>query len=136
MGRGRQSLLCVGIAWLAWTCTSCDRIESRLIERAAARALGGDRTELLNDGNLHVVLCGTGSPLADPERAGPCTAVLAGGNFFLVDVGPGSSRQVALARLPRARLTAIMITHLHSDHIGELGEAVVQSWIAGHRRPV
>ncbi len=110
---------------------ACDTIESRLIERAASRALGGDRTDLLDDGNLHVVLCGTGSPLADARRAGPCTAVLAGGHFVLVDAGPGSQRQVGLLHLPRARLEALLLTHFHSDHIGELGESVLQSWVAG-----
>jgi ribonuclease Z len=85
---------------------------------------------------LHVVLCGTGSPLADPERAGPCTAVLAGGHFVLVDVGPGSLREVALERLPRARLEAVLLTHFHSDHIGEIGEAALQSWVAGRSVPL
>jgi len=121
----------VAMIVLSIAAAGCDRIESRIIERAAARALTGDRTDLLNDGNLHVVLCGTGSPLADANRASACTAVLAGGHFVLVDVGPGSLRNVALERLPRARLDAVLLTHFHSDHIGELGEAVVQSWIAG-----
>jgi len=119
------------IVMLSIVAAGCDRIESRIIERAAARALKGDRTDLLEDGNLHVVLCGTGSPLADLSRASACTAVLAGGHFILVDVGPGSSRNVAFERLPRAHLDAVLLTHFHSDHIGELGEAVVQSWIAG-----
>jgi len=114
----------------------CDQIESRLIERAAARGLAGDHNELLDDGNLHVVLCGTGSPIADAERAGPCTAVLAGGHFVLVDVGPGSWREVALLRLPRARFEAVLLTHFHSDHIGELGEARMQSWVAGREKPL
>jgi ribonuclease Z len=113
-----------------WT-AGCDRIESRLIERRAATALGGDRTDLLDDGALHVVLCGTGSPLADADRAGPCTAILAGGHFLLVDTGPGSARETALERLPRARLDAVLLTHFHSDHIGDLGETTLQSWIAG-----
>ena len=38
-----------------------------------------------------------------PTRAGPCTAVIAGGSFLLVDVGPGSWEQVDLANLPIAR---------------------------------
>ncbi|HVN85224.1 MAG TPA: MBL fold metallo-hydrolase [Candidatus Binatia bacterium] len=118
------------------TVIGCDQIESRLIERAAARGLAGDHNELLDDGNLHVILCGTGSPIADPERAGPCTAVLAGGHFVLVDVGPGSWREVALLHLPRARLEAVLLTHFHSDHIGELGEARMQSWVAGRTRPL
>src|SRR6185295_9758423 len=70
------------------------------------------------------------------DRAGPCTAVLAGGHFVLVDVGPGSWRQVALQRLPRARLDSVLLTHFHSDHIGELGEAVMQSWVSGRRLPL
>ena len=115
---------------------ACDRIESRLVERAAARALAGDRTDLLEDGSLHVILCGTGSPLADAGRAGPCTAILGAGHFLLVDAGPGSQRELALRRLPRARLEAILLTHFHSDHIGELGEARLQSWVAGRRTPL
>jgi len=121
---------------LALLYAGCDRIESGLIQRGAARALTGDRNDLLDDGKLHVVLCGTGSPLADPQRAGPCTAVLAGGHFLLVDVGPGSWREVALLRLPRARLEAVLLTHFHSDHIGELGEARLQSWVAGRQTPL
>jgi ribonuclease Z len=116
--------------------TGCDKLETRIIQRQAARALHGDRTDLVEDGSLHVVLCGTGSPLADPERAGPCTAVLAGGHFFLVDAGPGSQRQVAIERLPRPRLDGILLTHFHSDHIGEVGEAVLQSWVAGRSQPL
>jgi ribonuclease Z len=125
-----------GLALLTIAAAGCDRIESRIIERMAGRALTGDHTELLDDGKLHVVLCGTGSPLADADRAGPCTAVLAGGHFVLVDVGPGSWRQVALRRLPRARLEAVLLTHFHSDHIGELGEAIMQSWVSGRRTPL
>ncbi len=132
---GRRARLLVLIALLT-VAAGCDRIESRIIERMAGRALTGDRVDLLDDGNLHVVLCGTGSPLADPERAGPCTAVLAGGHFVLVDVGSGSWRQVALERLPRARLEAVLLTHFHSDHIGELGEVTMQSWVAGRTKPL
>lgn len=114
----------------------CDRIQSFFVERAASRGLAGDRNELLDDGTLHVVLCGTGSPVADPERTGPCTAVFAGGHFFLVDMGPSSWRNVALWRLPRARLQAILLTHYHSDHIGDVGEATTQSWISGRTTPL
>jgi ribonuclease Z len=121
---------------LAALLCGCEQIESGLYERAADRALGGDRTELVEDGALHVVLCGTGSPLADPDRAGPCTAVMAGGALYLVDAGPGSWENVQLWRLPRARLAAILLTHFHSDHIGELGEAVLQSWVGGRTAPV
>jgi ribonuclease Z len=130
----------ISAAMLAACCAlgvaACDRVQTRLIERMAARALTGDRTDLLDDGQLHLVLCGTGSPIADPERASACTAVLAGGHFLLIDAGSGSSRAVALLRLPRARLEGILLTHFHSDHIGELGEATLQSWVAGRRTPL
>lgn len=134
--RFHRPWLILTAACIALAAAGCDQIETRIIERAASRALTGDRNDLLDDGNLHVVFCGTGSPLPDPGRAGPCTAVLAGGHFVLVDVGPGAMKQVALERLPRARLEAVLLTHFHSDHIGELGEAVVQSWIAGRTAPL
>ena len=86
---------------------------------------------ILDDGQLHVILCGTGSPLADPARASACTAVVGGGQFVLVDIGPSSWRKLDLTGLPLDRLTAILLTHFHSDHIGDLGEATTMSWAAG-----
>ena len=76
---------------------------------------------LLRDGQLHVFLCGTGSPLPDAQRASACVAVIAGGEFLLIDAGPGSWRQAAIGNLPAQSLSAILITHFHSDHIGDLG---------------
>lgn len=90
----------------------------------------------LRDGNLHVVLCGTGSPLPDPARASACTAILAGSEFVLIDIGPGSWRKADLAQLPLGELTAILLTHFHSDHIGDLGEAITMSWAGGRTKPL
>jgi ribonuclease Z len=116
--------------------TSCDRLQQRLIERRAEDMLQGDRQDWLSDGALHVILCGTGSPLPDLARAGPCVAVIAGERLFLVDVGLGSQEKLQLWRVPRANLAGIFLTHFHSDHIGELGEVVMQSWLAGRRDPL
>lgn len=91
---------------------------------------------LLSDGQMHVVLCGTGSPLPDATRACACVAVIAGGEFVLIDTGPGSWRKVALNNLPTQAVSAILFTHFHSDHIGDLGEALMQSWGAGRGKPL
>ena len=107
-----------------------------LVDRQVARTLSRARTDLLRSPDLHVVLCGTGSPLPDASRAAACTAVVAGGELILVDVGPGSWEVVDLANLPTAALSAVLLTHFHSDHIGDLGEATTQSWIAGRPRPL
>lgn len=88
-------------------------------------------TANFDDGQLHVVLCGTGSPLPDANRAQACTAIIAGKEFILVDTGSGSWRKVATSNLPANNLSAVLLTHFHSDHIGDLGEAVMQSWAAG-----
>jgi len=73
---------------------------------------------MLTDRQLHVVMCGSGSPLADPNRASACVAVVAGEEVILVDIGPGSWRQVAVNKLPTRNVSAILLTHYHSDHIG------------------
>ncbi len=91
-------------------------------------------TALLTDNQLHVILVGTGSPIADATRAQACTAVIAGGEFILIDVGPGAVRKAMTNNLPLQSLSAVLLTHFHSDHIGELGEAVVQSWLAGRTK--
>ena len=87
---------------------------------------------LLQQDALRVLLCGTAAPYPDPHRAQSCTAILAGGQYFLVDTGPGSGRNLALWQLRGRELNAVFLTHFHSDHIGDLGEVNTNAWLAGH----
>jgi len=129
------ALVLGGIAYaVVWNSPSVqDRLMSRVIN---SRMLGNDTQKLLDDGALHIYLCGTGSPMPDPHRANACTAVIAGGHIVIIDTGPGSWRNIARARLPADKIDTILFTHLHSDHIGDLGEFAVQTWIAGRKVPL
>lgn len=108
----------------------------RVMVRQIDRNLGRVDTTLLQDGQLHVFLCGTAAALPDRDRAGPCTAVIANGEFLLFDIGPAAWRNVDLLDLPISQLSGVFLTHFHSDHIGGLGEAIQQSWIAGRAQPL
>lgn len=103
---------------------------------AAERVIGTDAIAELPDG-LHVVLCGAGSPLADPLRSGPCVAVIAGTHLFEVDAGDGAGRNLTRLNLPPGRVEALFLTHFHSDHIDGLGELTVLRWAGGnHKEPL
>lgn len=98
----------------------------RIYERALGRKPFGDMPD-----SLSVALCGSGSPMPDPTRAGPCTAVLAGDRLFVADIGDGGTKNLSLMNLPPAKVEAIFLTHFHSDHIGGLGELMLQRWAGG-----
>ena len=78
---------------------------------------------------IEVTLLGTGTPLPDPHRAGPATLVRAGSKTFLVDAGRGVVMRAAAAGSGANQLTAVLLTHLHSDHITDLGDLVTTRWI-------
>jgi ribonuclease Z len=88
------------------------------------------------DDSLHVILCGTASPLPDSNRAKACTLVVAGGRAYVVDTGPESWKQLALMLFPADRIAGVFLTHFHSDHIGDLGEFRLQTWVGGRRQPL
>ena len=71
----------------------------------------------------------TGSPIPDPNRAGPSTLVRAGGQLFLVDCGRGVLQRAAAVGVGASGLSALLLTHLHSDHIAELGDLLITRWI-------
>lgn len=79
--------------------------------------------------SVDITLLGTGSPLADPDRAGPATLIQAGGEHYLVDAGRGVLMRLAAAGVPVGQLTAVCITHLHSDHITDLSDVITAMWI-------
>jgi ribonuclease Z len=76
-----------------------------------------------------VTLLGTGSPLPDPTRAGPATLVRAGDAALLVDCGRAVVMRLAAAGLFPTQLSAVLLTHLHSDHITDLNDVVTTHWV-------
>lgn len=92
--------------------------------------------KILVDGKLHAFLLGSGGPMNNDKRVASSIAIIAGGEFVLFDVGPGSYRNVDVMRLPAHYLSAIFLTHFHSDHIGDLGEANILSWVNGREKPL
>jgi ribonuclease Z len=78
---------------------------------------------------MDITLLGTGSPLVDPNRAGPSTLVTAGGQIFLVDCGRGVLMRAAAAGVGAAGVTALLLTHLHSDHITDLSDVITTRWV-------
>ena len=78
---------------------------------------------------IDITLLGTGSPIVDPNRAGPSTLVSAGGQQFLVDCGRGALMRAAAAGTQAAGLTALLLTHLHSDHITDLSDVITTRWV-------
>ena len=78
---------------------------------------------------ITVTLLGTGSPLPDPDRAGPSTLVQAGGTNLLVDAGRGCVMRLAGAGLFPSMVTGVLLTHLHSDHICALNDVITSHWV-------
>lgn len=108
------------------------QIGEAVFRRAIAGNVGSDPSASLPDG-LHVYVCGSGSPLPDPARAGPCLGVLAGDRAFLFDVGGGSIRRLTRMGFPTGRTEKLYLSHLHSDHFDGLGELMVGAWVGGSR---
>lgn len=67
--------------------------------------------------------------MVDPNRAGPSTLVTAGEQTFLVDCGRGVLMRAAAVGVGAANLTALLLTHLHSDHITDLSDVITTRWV-------
>ncbi len=79
---------------------------------------------------MRVVTLGTGSPLPDPNRAGPSTLVSVNDQHLLIDCGRGVLMRLAAAGVGAAQLSAVLITHLHSDHLTDLNDVITTRWIS------
>jgi ribonuclease BN (tRNA processing enzyme) len=82
-----------------------------------------------------LVVLGTGTPNADPERSGPALAVVRRERSYLVDAGAGVVRRAAAAAarwqlpaLDAPNLRVVFLTHLHSDHTIGLPDVILSGW--------
>ena len=88
-----------------------------------------------------IVLLGTGTPNADPERSGPSVAIVVNGTPYLVDFGPGVVRRAAAAAkdvpgLAVKNLKHAFVTHLHSDHTAGLPDLILTPWVLERNEPL
>ena len=84
-----------------------------------------------------ITLLGTGGPRPDVARGATSLVIRAGDDAILIDAGRGVVRQLAAARRhPWRRINPVLITHHHYDHIGELHDVILSSWLLGRNQPL
>src|SRR5580692_6244875 len=90
-----------------------------------------------------VVLLGTGTPVPDPDRSGPATAIVVDDRAYLIDFGPGVVRRAESAALDRkipavepGNLKVAFVTHLHSDHTAGYSDLILTGWTSGRTVPL
>ncbi|TDI32200.1 MAG: MBL fold metallo-hydrolase [Acidobacteria bacterium] len=94
-------------------------------------------TEELAKDEIRLIACGTGLPSARRDQAATCfLAEVGNGDKFLFDVGTGSMANVAALMIPYDFLDKIFLTHLHTDHWGDLATIWAGGWTAGRTKPL
>ena len=78
---------------------------------------------------MKLITLGTGSPLPDPNRAGPATLVRAAGRDLLFDCGRGVLVRAAAAMSGPVAFDTVFLTHLHSDHVTDFNDIVTTRWV-------
>jgi ribonuclease Z len=94
-------------------------------------------TEALAKDEIRLFACGTGLPAARRSQAATCWLVETGnGDKFLFDIGTGSMVNVAALMIPYDFLNKVFLTHLHTDHWGDLSTLWAGGWTAGRTGPL
>jgi len=83
-----------------------------------------------------LILLGTGTPNADADRSGPAVAIVANGQPYVVDFGPGVGRRAAAAGIAVKTLKIAFATHLHSDHTTGLADLIFTPWTLEREAPL
>ena len=84
---------------------------------------------------MRVTLLGTGCPVAHAERFGPAQLIRHENANLLIDCGSGVTQRLVAAGCPGKSLDALLLTHLHSDHLVDLFQLVISSWHQGRTKP-
>ena len=84
---------------------------------------------------MQFTFLGTGCPVVSLERYGPAHLVQHQGVSLLVDCGSGVTQRLLAAGCPGRDIDALLLTHLHSDHLIDLYQLIVSSWHQGRERP-
>ena len=125
------SIFLIGLASL-----NSHSVQDRILDAGLKNILVGVEPFLDKNDSLKVVVCGSRSPLPSPGRAESCVLVEAGNDIYIFDLGNGSVNNLTQYQIPWPNVKAVLITHMHSDHMADLPDAHLQSWIQGRTAPL
>jgi ribonuclease BN (tRNA processing enzyme) len=89
-----------------------------------------------------IVMLGTGTPNADPDRSGPSVAIVVNDTPYIIDFGPGVVRRAEAAHrkgvtgLAMPKLSKAFVTHLHSDHTLGYADLIFSPWVLERKDPL
>jgi ribonuclease Z len=111
-------------------------VQQAVFDRGAQAQTAAINAAPLADDAMRIAICGSSAPLPSDRRAKACAVVFAGGKFYVVDSGPESTEDLVLWGIPLSAIGGVLLTHFHSDHIGDLGELNLQTWAGGRPSPL
>ena len=111
-------------------------VQDKILNIGIKNILSSTEPFLDKEDTLKVIVCGSRSPLPSPGRAEACILVEAGDDIYIFDLGNGSMDNLNEYQVPWPNVKAVLITHMHSDHIADLPDAHLQSWIQGRNAPL
>lgn len=110
-------------------------VQDMALERGTAAIAKRGAVPLPESESLRVYVCGSASPLG-MGQAQSCIAVITPEHFYLIDSGAGSTDNISRLGLPTSQLDGLLLTHFHSDHIAEIYEVNLNSWVQGRPQPL
>jgi len=105
--------------------------------KARDRDFYAPNSEDLGPDEMRLIACGTGMPTLRPKQAASCWLLeLGNGDKFIFDVGTGSGERIAAMQIPYNFLDKVFLSHLHTDHFGDLDALFVGGALAGRQKPL
>ena len=77
---------------------------------------------------MQLTLLGTGCPSVDYRRFGPANLISTINAKVLIDCGSGVTQRLEQAKISSTNIDALLLTHLHSDHVVDLYQLIISSW--------
>ena len=84
---------------------------------------------------MELTLLGTGCPKVDYKRFGPSNYVSTKKTKILIDCGSGVTQRLDQIKVSTANIDALMLTHLHTDHVIDLYQLIISSWHSYRTKP-
>ena len=128
--------LLIALIVIALSALNLPSVQDKILNIGLNNLTNNSISFLDKEDTLKVVVCGSRSPLPAPGRAEACILVEAGDDIYIFDIGNGSNVNLQQYQVPWPNVKGIFISHMHSDHLADLPDAHLASWVQGRELPL